>query len=44
MIYQTIGLKKKMHNKLGLNNLSREERVRSAGKNREVAEHYRRGQ
>lgn len=44
MIYQTIGLKKRIHYKLGLNNLSSEERVLSAGRNREAAEHYGRGQ
>lgn len=44
MIYQTTDLKKTMHNKLGLNNVSREERMLSAGRNRKAAEHYRRGQ
>jgi len=33
-----------MHNKLGLNNLSREERVLTADRNREAAECYGRGQ
>lgn len=44
MIYQTTDLKKTMYNKLGLNNVSREERMLSAGRNRKATEHYRRGQ
>lgn len=34
MIYQTIDLKKRMHNKLSLNNLSREQRVLSLSRNK----------